>query len=68
MRRAVIDMWGVVHHYRFEVSGTNDGDAVYRTETFDVADIDTTRIRRPPWYAAAVNATSRRGNSTARSS
>ncbi|KZN26180.1 hypothetical protein A4G99_22325 [Haladaptatus sp. R4] len=65
---AVIDTWGVVHHYRFEVSGTNDGKAVYRTETFDVSDVGATEIRRPPWYAAAMNATSRRGNSTARSS
>jgi hypothetical protein len=61
---ATIDTWGVVHQYRLVASGTKGGKTVQRTETFEVTHVGETTIRRPSWYSAAMNATSRRRNIT----
>ncbi|MFH5797107.1 hypothetical protein [Haladaptatus sp. CMAA 1911] len=61
---ATIDTWGVVHRYRLVATGTKDGETVQRTETFEITNVGATTIRRPSWYSAAMNATSRRRNVT----
>ncbi len=58
---AVINTWGVVHHYRFEATEPKNGETTHRTETLEITDIGTARIRRLPWYA--MNAMSRRNRS-----
>ena len=61
---ATIDTWGVVHRYRLVATGTKGGETVQRTETFEITNVGETTIRRPSWYSAAMNATSRRRNVT----
>ncbi|WP_458187705.1 hypothetical protein [Haladaptatus sp. NG-WS-4] len=56
---AVIDTWGLVHRYRFEATGTIDGEQVHRTETFEVMNAGATIISHPPWYSAAMENTSK---------
>ncbi|WP_458207633.1 DUF7537 family lipoprotein [Haladaptatus sp. NG-SE-30] len=57
---AVIDTWGMVHRYRFEVTVTIDGETVHRMETFEVTNAGVTTISRPLWYSAAMENTSKR--------
>ncbi len=60
---AVIDTWGLIHRYRFEATGTVDGERVHRTESVEITNIGETSVERPSWVSGALEAT-RQDNST----
>lgn len=55
---ATADERGIVHRYRLTYTLVRaDGVLVRGTESVRFADVGTTTVERPAWYAAAVNAT-----------
>lgn len=57
---AVVDTWGLVHRYRFEVTDVRNGKRIRRTETFEVTNVGETQVTRPPWFEEAMKNTSKR--------